>query len=299
MKKMSDELQIFPSAAEDDLVAFKQAESKQTRSEAYRIAYTDRDFLLRDETRPARLQLEHLKTELSLQDNNINSTIVIFGSARIRDLADARHELSEARTQLSLDNQDSTCLRRVKLAEKSLENAKFYSLAREFCRLMTENAIENPIFEEPCSMVVMTGGGGGIMEAANRGAADANGKSIGLNIVLPTEQNPNAYITPELCFQFHYFAIRKMHFLTRAKALAVFPGGYGTLDELFETLTLLQTERIKPVPIVLFGQAYWERLINFEMLVDEGVIDAEDLNLFTFAESAKEGLECIQRFYSI
>jgi len=291
---MNDELQIFPSAAEDDLALISKAESARTHSDAYRIAYTDRDFLLRDELRPARLQLEHLKAELSLQDNNINSTIVIFGSARIRDLTDSQQELSEARAQLSLDSKNSICLRRVKLAERSLKNAKFYSLAREFCRLITEN----PLFEKPCNMVVMTGGGGGIMEAANRGAADANGKSVGLNIVLPAEQNPNVYITPELCLQFHYFAIRKMHFLSRAKALAIFPGGYGTLDELFETLTLLQTKRIKQVPIVLFGQTYWEQLINFDMLVDEGFIDAEDLNLFTFVDSAKEGLECIQRFYS-
>jgi len=294
LKEKNDEHQIFPSAAEDDLVEFTNAASAQTQADAYRIAYTDRDFLLRDELRPARLQLEHLKAELSLQENNIQSTIVIFGSSRISDVVDAKRELSEARVRLSLDNKNSFFLKQVKVAERNLKNAKYFSLAREFCRLITEN----PVFEKPCNMVVMTGGGGGIMEAANRGASDANGKSVGLNIVLPTEQNPNAYITPELCFQFHYFAIRKMHFLTRAKALAVFPGGYGTLDELFETLTLLQTKRIRPVPILLFGRSYWEKIINFDVLVDEGVISSEDLDLFTYVETANDGLECIQRFYS-
>jgi len=292
MEYKNNEHRIFPSAAEDDLAALENEASAQTSTDTYRLAYTDRDFLLRDELRPVRLQLEHLKTEIGLQDNNVVSTIVVFGSSRISDIENATQELRDAKSQFALDEQNSTYRRRVCIAERNLKNAKYYEIAREFGRLITEN----PLFESSCH-VVMTGGGGGIMEAANRGAADAHGKSIGLNIVLPEEQRPNAYITPELCFQFHYFAIRKMHFLLRAKALVVFPGGFGTLDELFETLTLIQTKRIKPVPVLLFGQDYWEKIINFDVLVDEGVIDAEDLNLITYVETAEEGLECIHQFY--
>ena len=263
----------FRDSHQDREAAHQIPDTPQTRAQAYRLAYDDQEFMCRDELRPVRWQLELMKPELLMQEYGVESTVVLFGGARIPEPA----QKDTARTET--------------LAELS----RFYDEARELARLITENTRQN----EQSELVVITGGGPGIMEAANRGAHDAGGKSIGLNIVLPFEQRPNPYITPELCFQFHYFAIRKMHFLKRARALISCPGGFGTLDELFETLTLIQTRKIKPVPIILLGQDYWQRLINFDVLVDEGTIDEKDLKLFSFAETASEAWQVIRDYYSL
>ena len=236
----------------------------QTQSPAYRLAFADDDFLCREELRPVRLQLELLKFQMLLDEHQIDSTIVLFGGARIPAPADK----DKARTQA--------------LADLS----RFYDEARSFARLMTRRSIDSGNRD----YVVCTGGGPGVMEAGNRGAQDEGGVSIGLNIVLPHEQAPNLYVTPELSFNFHYFAIRKMHFLMRARAICVFPGGFGTLDEMFEALTLIQTGRMQPVPFLLFGRAFWEKIVNWEALADAGTISPEDLGLFRFVETAEEAL---------
>lgn len=239
-------------------------DTPQTRSPSHRLAFTDTDFLTREDLRPVRLQLELLKAQLLLDEAGIISTIVLFGGARIPDPA----YRDQARTPV--------------LAELS----RYYDEARRFARLMTERSLLSGGREG----VIVTGGGPGVMEAGNRGAADAGGRSIGLNIVLPHEQAPNRYVTPELSFNFHYFAIRKMHFLMRASAVCIFPGGFGTLDEMFESLTLIQTKRMKPVPFLLFGRAWWEKIINWQALAEAGVIADRDLNLFTFVETAEEAV---------
>lgn len=282
---------VFPSAGDDADAAMLAPETAQTRSPSYLLAYADNDFLLRDELRPVRLQLEVLKPELLQQENGIKSTIVIFGSTRIPDEKTAGKRLQQAEVLAAEKPDDALLARRVDIAARILAKSHYYDEARELGHLITAGS-------KQCELVVITGGGPGIMEAANRGAHDVDGKSIGLNIVLPMEQSPNPYITPELCFQFHYFAVRKMHFLMRARALVAFPGGFGTLDELFETLTLIQTKKVKPVPILLFGREYWERIINFEALVDEGTIDAHDLDLFQYVETAKQAWDVIQAFQS-
>jgi uncharacterized protein (TIGR00730 family) len=281
----------FPSANEDAESAKLHVECPQTRLPNYRLAFQDNDFLLRDELRPVRLQLELLKPELAQAENRIASTIVIFGSARTLSHEAASENLTEYREALKQDPGNMDLQRKLARAEHGLQNSRYYEEARRLARLISQKCEGRG---EPLHHVVATGGGGGIMEAANRGAHEAGGKSIGLNIVLPFEQRPNPYITPELSFQFHYFAIRKMHFLMRAKALAVFPGGYGTMDELFETLTLVQTRKIKPIPIVLFGKGFWERLIDFPMMVAEGVISPEDVSLFHYVETAEEAFDVIQ-----
>ena len=251
---------------------------------AFRLAFTDTDFLLREELRPVRMQLELLKPELVQQEQGIKSTIVIFGSARIASLEVATAQLAAAQ---ATDNPQA-----LRVAESALAMSHFYEEARRFAALVTERsrALPTPIY-------VVTGGGPGIMEAGNRGAFDVGGKSIGLNIVLPHEQQPNPYITPALCFQFHYFALRKMHFLMRSIALVCFPGGFGTLDELFETMTLVQTGKSRARPILLFGRAFWEKLINFEHLVDTGMISASDLGLFHFVETAEQAWQCLDDHY--
>ena len=251
---------------------------------AYRLAFTDTDFLLRDELRPVRMQLELLKPELVQREQGVESTIVIFGSARILSGQTAAARLAEAQA-----GDDAQTLRR---AEAALAMSHYYDEARSFGALVTERSrsLDMPIY-------VVTGGGPGIMEAGNRGAFDAGGKSIGLNIVLPHEQEPNPYITPELCFQFHYFALRKMHFLMRSIALVCFPGGFGTLDELFETMTLVQTGKSRKRPILLFGRAFWEGLINFQQLVDTGMISATDLDLFHFVETAEQAWSLLAAHY--
>jgi uncharacterized protein (TIGR00730 family) len=252
--------------AEDDRESTRHhADTPQARSPAYRLAFDDPDFLLREELRPVRLQLELLKPQLELDARGIVSTIVLFGGARIPS--------PEAREGAQ----------RGKLAEMS----GYYEEARRFARVVTERSVATGCKEN----VIVTGGGPGVMEAGNRGAADAGGCSIGLNIVLPHEQVPNAYVTPELCFNFHYFGIRKMHFLLRARAIAVFPGGFGTLDELFESLTLIQTGRMERVPVLLFGEKFWRDVINWEALAEAGTIAPEDLHLFRFVETADAALE--------
>ncbi|MDF1643270.1 MAG: TIGR00730 family Rossman fold protein [Pseudomonadales bacterium] len=292
MTKTKEPHQVFPSAGDDVGSAKLVPETAQTHSPSYRLAYTDTDFLLRDELRPVRLQLELLKPELLQQENGIHATVVIFGSTRIPDAEAATKRLQKAETEAAAKPGNSTLLRKVAVARRVLDKAHYYDEARELGRLITTSSQHSNA--EQCQLVVITGGGPGIMEGANRGAFDAGGKSIGLNIVLPMEQSPNPYVTPELCFQFHYFAIRKMQFLMRARALVAFPGGFGTLDELFETLTLIQTKKVKPVPILLFGKEYWQRIINFDALVEEGTIDPEDLNLFQYVETAQEAWEAIR-----
>ena len=292
MDKQDISRQVFPTAEDDADAAKKVRDTPQTRSQSYQLAYADNDFLLRDELRPVRLQLELLKPELIQQEHGIESTIVIFGSTRIPDAETAKARLHEAELLAAQDPDNQFLARKVKIARGILAKSGYYAEAQQLARLVTEAAQ----LTDPGRLVVITGGGPGIMEAANRGAHDAGGESIGLNIVLPMEQSPNPYVTPELSFQFHYFAVRKMHFLMRARALVVFPGGFGTLDELFETLTLIQTGKVKPVPILLFGRSYWERIINFEALVDEGTIDARDLDLFQYVETAQEAWETVRDY---
>lgn len=254
-------------AGSDRVAARDVPDTPQTRAPAYRLAFADEDFLCREELRPVRLQLELLKPQMHLDELGINSTVVLFGGARIPRPEDK----ANARTKT--------------LADLS----RFYDVARDFSRLMTEKSLEAGGGEH----VIVTGGGPGVMEAGNLGALDAGGHSIGLNIVLPHEQAPNEFVTPELCFNFHYFAIRKMHFLMRAKAICVFPGGFGTLDELFETLTLIQTGRMQPVPMLLFGKSFWDGIVNWDVLADAGTISAEDLDLFSFVDSAEEAVQII------
>ena len=285
---------VFPSAEEDAGAAQLAPLTPQVRSASYRLAYSDGDFLLRDELRPVRLQLELLKPDLLQQDYGIRSTVVVFGSTRIPDADTAASRLRNAETEAASHPLDPACLRKVEIARRIVTKTRYYEEARKLGNIVTSDSQNGERYE----MVVVTGGGSGIMEAANRGAHEAGGKSIGLNIVLPREQSPNQYITPELSFQFHYFAIRKMHFLLRARALVAFPGGFGTLDEFFETLTLMQTGKIKRVPVLLFGKEYWQRIIDFDALVDEGTIDARDLDLFQYVATADEAWNVIQSFHA-
>lgn len=259
------------------------------QSPSYRRADEDLEFLGREELRPVRLQLELLKPELVQQQEGIRSTIVVFGSSRLVEPAKARELLVQAEVELSRKPHDPEQQRAVATARRQLNLASYYDEAREFGRLVS-SACQ---VDGRCEFVIVTGGGPGIMEAANRGAAEAGAKSVGLNITLPHEQQPNPYITPALCFQFRYFALRKMHFLLRARALVAFPGGFGTLDELFETLTLLQSGKVVGVTVVLVGRSFWERLINWPMLVDEGLVSPQDVQLFRYAETGREAWEII------
>jgi uncharacterized protein (TIGR00730 family) len=282
-KKLNLSGRNFPSAEQDaESVA---APSRYAGPEsAYRLAFTDTDFLLREELRPVRMQLELLKPEMVQTEQGIESTVVIFGSARIVSPEVAQRLLSDAQSA-----NNATALA---IAQRHVTMSRFYEEARRFAMLVTEHSkrLATPLY-------VVTGGGPGIMEAGNRGAFDAKGKSIGLNIVLPHEQEPNQYITPELCFQFHYFGLRKMHFLMRSIALVCFPGGFGTLDEMFEALTLIQTGTCRRRPILLFGREFWSGLINFEQLVATGMISEVDLQLFRFVETAEEAWEALQAEY--
>lgn len=268
------------------------ADTPQTRSPSFKLSFEDADFLLRDELRAVRLQLELLKPELMLQDQNIRSTIVVFGSARVPSPEDAACHCDEANAALAADPGNPELQRAARARENQRKRCHYYEEARRFGRLVSEAAQTS----QGRDYVIMTGGGPGIMEAANRGASDAKRVSVGLNISLPHEQVPNPYITPDLAFQFHYFALRKMHFLMRAKALVVFPGGFGTFDELFETLTLIQTRKIDPMPVLLFGEDYWRRVVNFDAMVEEGVVAPEDLDIFHFVESAEEAWDYIAAF---
>jgi uncharacterized protein (TIGR00730 family) len=256
----------FRDSAQDMAATNRLPDTPQTRAPAYRLAFADQDFLTREELRPVRLQLELLKPQMILDERGINSTVVLFGGARIP----APENAAKARKGLA-------------------DLAPFYDEARRFARAVTERSLLTYGRE----MVICTGGGPGVMEAGNRGADEAGGHSIGLNIVLPHEQAPNIYVTPDLSFNFHYFAIRKMHFLMRAKAICIFPGGFGTMDEMFEALTLIQTGRMKPVPFLLFGRGFWEKVLNWQALADAGVINASDLNLFQYVETAEEAMAAL------
>nr|WP_297351611.1 TIGR00730 family Rossman fold protein [uncultured Caldimonas sp.] len=275
----------FPSAQEDAAAATELPRYGGPES-AYRLAFTDDEFLLRDELRPVRMQLELLKPELVQREHNIESTIVIFGSARIPPTEVAQELLAEA------SKSNNPLL--IRHAEARVRMSRYYEEARRFAALVTEASkrLDPPIY-------VCTGGGPGIMEAGNRGAFEAGGKSVGLNIVLPHEQEPNPYITPELCFLFHYFGLRKMHFLMRSIALVCFPGGFGTMDELFEVMTLVQTGKSRKRPILLFGREFWTKVINFETLVEAGMISPEDVELFEYVETAEEAWEAICTHYSL
>lgn len=290
---ITDSPRCYPSAREGVEDAKVCPVLPQTQSSTYRLAFADDQFLLRDELRPVRLQLELMKTELVLQEAGIEATIVIFGGARIPERQEAERLLRQAEQWAGREPDSHEAKRQAAIARRRLEKCHYYEEARNLGRIIAEACIN----DKTCNLVVVTGGGPGIMEAANRGSADAGGKSVGLNIVLPHEQAPNPYITSELCFQFHYFAIRKMHFLMRARSLVVFPGGYGTMDELFETLTLIQTKKIKPLPVLLFGRDFWKRAVDFAFLVDEGVIAPHDVELFHVVETAAEAWMIISDFY--
>jgi uncharacterized protein (TIGR00730 family) len=279
------------TAVDDEAPQAREGETGQGCPASYKLAYADEEFMLRDELLPVRLQLELLKPELLQEEHGIHSTVVIFGSARVPDGATAQQRLEHARARALSAPDDPVLARKVNAAQRIFDNSRYYEEARKLGRLITEDAQSG----SPSELVVVTGGGPGIMEAANRGAQDVGGESIGLNILLPFEQKPNPYITPELCFRFHYFAIRKMHFLKRAKALVACPGGFGTLDELFEALTLVQTRKIAPLPILLMGREYWRRILNFDALVEEGMIGEQDLSLFQYVETAEEAWSSIQR----
>ncbi|MDO4629354.1 MAG: TIGR00730 family Rossman fold protein [Planctomycetia bacterium] len=265
-------------------------------SPSYSLAYQDAELMEQPELRPVRLMMEAIKPELGLERENIDSTIVVFGSARIADPDKAKHNLTAAEILLEEKPDDVRRQKRVERARKLLELSKYYVMAREFSRLVAEECLRG----DRRNYVIITGGGPGIMEAANRGAHDKGAPSIGLNIDLPCEQEPNPYISPELCFHFNYFAIRKMNFLLRAKALVAFPGGMGTLDELFEALTLRQTGKMQHIPIILFGKHdFWDKVIHFEALVDAGVIAEEDLDLFYVAETPQQAWEYIKRYHDV
>ncbi len=260
-------------------------DTPQTQSPSYKLAFADTEFLLRDELRPVRFQLELLKPEMLLEEAGVGSTLVVYGSARIPAPEHAAALLKTA-------NDPS----QRKVAERLVAKSMYYDEARKLARIASECAIVEKGMRQ---FVVCSGGGPSIMEAANRGAAEAGAGTIGLNIVLPHEQAPNEFVTPELSFQFHYFALRKMHFLLRARAVAVFPGGFGTLDEFMELLTLVQTGKMKPIPILLFGRDYWSRVIDFDFMAEEGVINVNDTELFHWVETAEEGWRHIVEFYDL
>lgn len=285
----------FPSARDEVTAVPDEVVTAQTASPAYKLAFADDDFLLRPDMRAVRLQLELLKPELLQQEQGIRSTVAMFGSARIPDPEVAKERLEKAEAAARSHPRDKKVAHELTVARRMLANSRYYEEARRLAGIVTTTCIGEHI----CDFVVKTGGGPGIMEAANRGAHEIGGKSIGLNIVLPLEQAPNPYVTPELCFRFHYFAIRKMHFMIRVKALVVFPGGFGTLDELFEALTLIQTGKIEPIPVVMFGREYWERVINFDAMAMEGMIGPHDKDLLTFVETAEEAWHIIADFYRL
>jgi uncharacterized protein (TIGR00730 family) len=263
-------------------------EGSPLHADAYRLAFADPEFLLRRETRGMRMQLEMLKPEVEMQSQGIESTIVVFGSARFAAPEDA--------LKAQLAAQASGDAKAIALAAQKSRNADYYAQAQQFARLVAGYGARKPPKDR---LYICTGGGPGIMEAANRGAHDVGALTVGLNIALPHEQSGNPYVSPSLNFKFHYFALRKMHFMMRAKALVAFPGGMGTMDELFEVLTLVQTRKAKPVPIVLFGFDYWKRLINFDVMVEEGTISKEDLDLFTYTDDPQVAWDTIKAFYHL
>ena len=276
---------IFPTSEVDAKAARHVPSSPQTESEAYKLAFQDTDFLLRPDLRPVRFQLELLKPELLMNEANIASTFVFYGSARVPGPAKAKALLEAARTDWDK-----------KVAERLVAKSHYYDEARKLARIVSRFPVDE---DGKRHFVVTSGGGPSFMEAANRGANDEGMESIGLNIVLPHEQLPNTYVTPDLSFQFHYFALRKMHFLLRARAVAVFPGGFGTFDEMFELLTLIQTGKVRPLPILLFGREFWERVVDFQALAEEGVISPHDLDLITWVETADEAWDAVCRHYEV
>jgi uncharacterized protein (TIGR00730 family) len=278
---------FYPADEEASFAEAHATRTPQTEHPAYRLAFTDDDFLLREELRPVRFQLELLKTDMLLDEAAVGSTLVFYGSARIPPPEAAATALEGAK---AMDDEGRT------VVERLVAKSKYYTEAYNLAKIASEKAI---VEDGKRQFVVCSGGGPSIMEAANKGAHDADVESIGLNIVLPHEQAPNPYVTPNLSFQFHYFALRKMHFLLRARAVAVFPGGFGTFDETFELLTLIQTGKMKPIPILLFGKEFWNRVINFTALCEEGTIGPADLKLFRFCETAEEAWGHISAFYGI
>jgi uncharacterized protein (TIGR00730 family) len=284
-EKRLNKQRFYKAKQEASFVEAHTTQTPQTVSPSYTLAFRDTEFLLREELRPVRFQLELLKTEMLLDEAKIGSTLVVYGSARIPAPDQVADRMAAATTR-----------QQKAVAQRLAANAKYYEEARKLARIASEKAIvENGMRQ----FIVCSGGGPSIMEAANRGAADAGADTIGLNIVLPHEQAPNLFVTPELAFQFHYFALRKMHFLLRARAVAVFPGGFGTLDEFMELLTLVQTGKMEPIPILLFGKEFWNRVINFDALAEEGVINPDDLKLFTWVETAEQGWAEIVKFYDL
>lgn len=276
MTKREIPARVFAHAAQDAENARRAVSTPQTESSSYRLAFQDTEFLLREDLRPVRFQLELLKPELLLDEARIASTMVFYGSARIPEPG------------LKSEHPDP------KIAARLEAKSRYYDEARGLAQIASQIPRDE---QGRRHFVVCSGGGPSIMEAANRGAQDVNADSIGLNIVLPHEQCPNSFVTPSLSFQFHYFALRKMHFLLRARAVAVFPGGYGTLDEMFELLTLIQTGKIKPMPVVLFGKEFWNRILSFDALVEEGVISDRDLEIFKFVETAEQAWDHVRAFY--
>jgi uncharacterized protein (TIGR00730 family) len=274
---------IFPEAKVDAKAAKHVPSSPQTESEAYKLAFQDADFLLRPDLRPVRFQLELLKPELLMNEANIGSTFVFYGSARIPEPSKADALVAAAQTDWQRQ-----------VAGRLKAKSHYYDVARTLARHASRGACDE---EGKRHFVVCSGGGPSVMEAANRGASDEGCDSIGLNIVLPHEQLPNTFVTPDLSFQFHYFALRKMHFLLRARAVAVFPGGFGTFDEFFELLTLIQTGKVRPLPILLFGKEFWTRVVDFQALAEEGVISPGDLELFHWCEDADEAWRFVVDYY--
>ena len=275
---------VFARAQEDAETARAQSHTPQTEHPAYKLAFQDMDFLLREDLRPVRFQLELLKPQLLLDEAKIASTLVMYGSARIPE-----PEKAAALLELAEDDMSR------RIAERLVAKSKYYDVARELAQISSKFPVDE---NGKRHFVVCSGGGPSIMEAANRGAQDVGADSIGLNIVLPHEQAPNPYVTPSLSMQFHYFALRKMHFLLHARAVAVFPGGFGTFDESFELLTLIQTGKIARIPVLFYGREFWDRVVSFEALCEEGVISPRDLDLITYCETAEEGWDAIKRFYS-
>ncbi len=275
---------FYPAEKEAEFSKALPYGTPQTQHPAYKLAFQDRDFLLREELRPVRFQLELLKPEMLLDEAGVGSTLVMYGSARIPSPEEAEALVANATGD------------RKAVAERLAAKSKYYQESYNLARMVSEKSI---VQDGKRQFVICSGGGPSIMEAANRGASEAGAESIGLNIVLPHEQAPNSYVTPYLSFQFHYFALRKMHFLLRAKAVAVFPGGFGTFDEFFELLTLIQTGKMKAMPILLFGKEFWNKVIDFEALADEGTINHEDLNLFRWCETADEAWSHISKFYEL
>lgn len=276
---------IFPSSKVDAQAAKHVPSSPQTESEAYKLAYQDDEFMLREELRPVRFQLELMKPEMLLEEANIVSTFVVYGSARVPEPRKAEALLDHAKTDYDHN-----------VAERLIAKSHYYDVAMQLTEMVSRYSLSQPGERQ---FVVCSGGGPSFMEAANRGAQNAGAESIGLNIVLPHEQLPNPYVTPDLSFQFHYFALRKMHFLIRARAVAVFPGGFGTFDEMFELLTLIQTGKMRPIPILLFGREFWTRVVDFDALAEEGVISRKDLDLITWCETADEAWTAVRDHYHL